>query len=124
MKSDGIILASVLGVCALFGVGVSEATTPVVHSVEATVSEQVAQPSADPVGALKKDLATHYPNVVISDDAANALLCGPANFIGQKDCYSGPVKELKKFGKSNVIIDGKPSYVQLASTPAGAVLIK
>ena len=124
MKSEGLILASVIGICGLFGLGVSQATAPVVHSVESMVSDSGAQQAGKIPASLKKDLEAHYPGIVLSDDALTSLACGPANFLGQKDCYNGPTTELKKYGKATVTVRNTPTYVQLTSMPSGAFLYK
>lgn len=133
MKSEGIILASVLGVCALFGVGVGEASTPVVHSVESTVSGISASSgnssgdSSSPA-TLKQDLLAHYPTLEITDDALQSLSCSPASaptiFGSKQNCYKGATKDVTRYGKANVTIDGKTTYVQLASMGGGAYLVK
>lgn len=137
MKNEGgIILASVLGVCALFGVGVSEVSAPVAHSVETTVSGVSSKGTSNenstkvPNQTLKNDLMSHYPTLEITDEALTSLACvksdaPPFAFWAQGDtCYTGSTKEVKKYGKANVKMDGKITYVQLASVPAGAVLLK
>lgn len=129
MKNEGLILASVLGFCALFGMGVSQVATPVVSGIAESVSVQVQNGSEEssaetPQQALKDSLTAHYPNIVFTEDQLSSLACGEENWFGNKDCYEGPTKEVKKYGSANIVMDGKPTYVRLVSMPAGAFLNK
>jgi hypothetical protein len=127
MKSEGLILAGVLGVCALFGVGVSQVATPAVKQTVESISHQSTEESA-PVAAnesLRESLAAHYPKVELTDEILQSLTCGEEkDWLGNKDCYEGPTKEVKRYGTASVIMDGKTVYVQLVSMPAGAFLVK
>lgn len=129
MKSEGLILASVLGVCALFGVGVSQVAAPAVtHTVE-SVSQGIngvagsSEPSTNnSTSSLRESLSAHYPKADITDEQLESLSCGEANWMGNKDCYNGGTDQIKQYGTANIIIDGKLKYVRLISTQAGAFL--
>jgi hypothetical protein len=130
MKSESLILASVLGACALFGVGTSKLVAPVTHSVETMFEEGAAESKTvteNSAVSLRESLAGHYPNAIITDEALDSLSCGEeTSWLGHKDCFEGPTKEAKRYGKANVVMEeGKPPvYVQLVTMPAGAFLIK
>lgn len=129
MKTEGLILTGVISFCALFGVGVSQASAPMVNSIEGTVSE-IKESNSDTgseasIESLRNDLKAHYPNLEVSDEALNSLSCAEeTGFMGQKSCYKGATKEVKRYGKANIVMDGKASAVQLASMPGGAYLLK
>lgn len=128
MKSEGLILASVLGVCALFGVGVSQVAAPAVTQTVESVSHGITGiaesggTSTDSQSSLRESLAAHYPKADITDEQLESLSCGEADWMGNKDCYKGATDKLKEYGTANIIIDGKVKYVHLISTPAGAFL--
>lgn len=128
MKSEGLILASVLGVCALFGVGVSQVAAPAVTQTVESVSHGItgitesSGGSTDSQSSLRESLAAHYPKANITDEQLESLSCGEADWMGNKDCYKGATDKLKEYGTANIIIDGKLKYVHLISTPAGAFL--
>jgi hypothetical protein len=129
MKTEGLILTGVIGFCALFGVGVSQASAPMVHSIEGTVSE-IKDSNSDTgseasIDSLRTALKAHYPNLEVSDEALNSLSCAEeTGFVGQKSCYKGATKEVKRYGKAAVVMDGTTVGVQLASMPGGAYLLK
>jgi hypothetical protein len=128
MKSEGLILASVLGVCALFGVGVSQVAAPAVTQTVESVSHGItgiaesSGTSTDSQSSLRESLAAHYPKADITDEQLESLSCGEADWMGNKDCYKGATDKLKEYGTANIIMDGKVKYVHLISTPAGAFL--
>lgn len=128
MKSEGLILASVLGVCALFGVGVSQVAAPAVTQTVESVSHGITGitesggGSTDSQSSLRESLAAHYPKADITDEQLESLSCGEADWMGNKDCYKGATDKLKEYGTANIIIDGKLKYVHLISTSAGAFL--
>lgn len=120
MKSQSVILASVLVVCGAFGFGVSQAVTPVLKSID--LAAEKSTPETHDV--LKQDLKAHYSDLEITDEALESLACGEAGLFGQKDCYEGPTKEIKKYGTAQVVLKGQTVTVQLTSMPAGAFLLK
>lgn len=120
MKNEGIILASVLVICGAVGVGVSQVATPALKSVNLTAEES----TPETYDVLKKDLKAHYPDLEVTDEALESLACGEAGLFGQKDCYEGPTKEIKKYGTAQVVLKGQTVTVQLNSMPAGAFLLK
>ena len=128
MKSaSNIILAAVLGSCALFGYGVSKAVDPVLDGASAPFSQSSApeKSDAESVLDLRKELESKYEKVVFTDQQLSDLQCGAdTDWLGNKDCYKGATNEAKKYGSANVIMDGKPTYVRLVSMPAGAFLNK
>jgi hypothetical protein len=132
MKSEGLILASVLGACSLFGFGVSQAVELVVNSgsipaisIPSINFEQTPEKSAEQVrNELRSELSRKYKNLEISDSQLDDLSCGEEDQWGNKTCYKGPTDQTKRYGTANVILDGKISYARLISTPSGAFLSK
>lgn len=120
MKNEGIILASVLVICGAVGVGVSQVAAPLLKSID--LAAEASTPETH--DALKRDLVTHYKDLEVTDEALASLACGEAGPFGQKDCYEGPTKEIKKYGTAQVVLKGQTVTVQLTSMPAGAFLLK
>lgn len=124
MKSEGIILVSVLGLCSLFGFGVSQVASPTIESLNLG-SEQTTTATAETYDKLKQDLKANYPDIVIDDEDLASLACAEASGpFGQKSCYEGSTPTAKKYGKATITIKGETVTVQLASMPPGAFLIK
>lgn len=124
MKNEGFILVSVLGLCGLFGVGVSQVASPAIESINLG-SDQSTTVTAETYDKLQQDLKAHYPDVVIDEEDLASLACAEASGpFGQKSCYDGPTTKAEKYGKATMTIKGETVTVQLASMPAGAFLIK
>lgn len=127
-NSSGIILASVLGACALFGFGVSQITAPLTEGVSSSMkAEKEVKSSA--VSNLRADLEAGYDNIVIQDEDLEDLECasGFTSFKGifdNSECYQGPTDTPVRYGMADVEIDGVTVTVQLASMPGGAYLLR
>lgn len=119
MKTNGIIVAGVLGVCALIGFGTSQLVSPVLESINLSSAE----PEQESYVELRSELAADYPNAVITDDDLESLACS-VHLVVIKDCYEGPTDTPTRYGSADIEIDGKTVTAQLAAMPGGAFLLQ
>lgn len=129
MKNGSLILVSVLALCGLFGFGVSQASKPLVQSIDSSVQEMTSvESSPENYDLLENDLKAHYKDIVLTEENLQSLSCKESDatpfLFSKQNCYSGPTQDVTKYGTSQVVMGGENVTVQLVSMPAGAFLIK